>query len=59
MLGIPIYGNCVFSEQKFLTKEFFFPDEKIKEILRRDFKESISIEEAIKFGMKIFFSYFP
>ena len=29
-------------------------DEKIKEILRRDFKESISVEDAIKFGMKIF-----
>lgn len=29
-------------------------DEKIKEILRRDFKESITVEEGIKFGLKIF-----
>ena len=29
-------------------------DEKIKEILRRDYKETMSIEEAIKFAMKIF-----
>ncbi len=29
-------------------------DEKIKEILRKDFDESMSIEESIKFGLKIF-----
>ena len=29
-------------------------DEKIKEILRRDFKEGMSTDEAIKFGLKIF-----
>jgi proteasome alpha subunit len=29
-------------------------DEKIKEILRRDFKEEMSVEEGIKFAMKIF-----
>ena len=29
-------------------------DERIKEILRRDYKETMSIEEAIKFAMKVF-----
>jgi len=29
-------------------------DEKIKEILRRDFAEDMSVEEGIKFGLKIF-----
>lgn len=29
-------------------------DEKIKEILRRDYKEGMSIDEGIKFGLKIF-----
>lgn len=29
-------------------------DEKIKEILRRDYKEEISIEEGIKFALKVF-----
>ena len=29
-------------------------DEKIKEILRRDYNESMTIEEGIRFGMKIF-----
>lgn len=29
-------------------------DERIKEILRKDFKEGISTEEGIKFGLKIF-----
>jgi len=29
-------------------------DEKVKEILRRDFKEDMSIDECIKFAMKIF-----
>jgi len=29
-------------------------DEKIKEVLRKDLKEDITIEEGIKFGLKIF-----
>ena len=29
-------------------------DEKIKELLRKDFKEGMSIDEAIRFGLKIF-----
>ncbi len=29
-------------------------DEKIKEVLRRDYKEDISIDEGIKFGLKLF-----
>jgi proteasome alpha subunit len=29
-------------------------DEKIKEILRRDYKEGMSVDEGIKFGLKVF-----
>ncbi|MBU0760208.1 MAG: archaeal proteasome endopeptidase complex subunit alpha [Nanoarchaeota archaeon] len=29
-------------------------DEKIKEVLRKDYKEGMSIEEGIKFGLKVF-----
>ena len=42
ILGVPIYGTCVFSEQKYLPKEFFFPEEVINEMIKNIYDEIIN-----------------
>lgn len=50
LYGSDVYGNLFNYRANAIGEN----DEKIKEILRRDYKEDISIDEGIKFCLKIF-----